>query len=104
SFRPARTSSYQSSNHQQRGSSGNSRNTTRQNLFNYQSSSLRQQSQLQPPLSTSNIPPLIPPSPSASSSQPQLSQSPASVATRICQWCSQADHSARDCSFEGWSR
>ncbi|CAF5214323.1 unnamed protein product, partial [Rotaria magnacalcarata] len=60
SFRPARPSSYQSSNHQQRGSSGNSRNTTRQNLFNYQSSSLTQQSQLQPPLSTSNIPPLIP--------------------------------------------
>ncbi|CAF4420997.1 unnamed protein product, partial [Rotaria magnacalcarata] len=66
---PARTSSYQSSNHQQRGGSGNSRNTTHQNLFNYQSSSLTQQSQLQPPLSTSNIPPLIPPSPSASSSQ-----------------------------------
>ncbi|CAF4653914.1 unnamed protein product, partial [Rotaria magnacalcarata] len=39
----------------------------------------------QPPLSTSNIPPLIPPSPSASSSQPQLSQSPASAATLICQ-------------------
>ncbi|CAF4583977.1 unnamed protein product, partial [Rotaria magnacalcarata] len=56
----------------------------------YQSSSLTQQSQLQPPLSTSNIPPLIPPSPSASSSQPQLSQYPASAATLICQWCSQA--------------
>ncbi|CAF4481718.1 unnamed protein product [Rotaria socialis] len=101
---PDRTSSYQSSNRQQRGSSVNSRNTTRQNLFNYHSSSLTQQSQLQPSLSTSSIPPLMPPLPSTSSSQSQLSQSPASAATLICQWCSQAGHSARGCSFKGWSR
>ncbi|CAF4862474.1 unnamed protein product [Rotaria sp. Silwood2] len=99
SFRQDRTPSYQSSNNQQPGNSVNSRNTTRQNLFNYQSSSATQQSQLQPPLSTSGIPPLMPSSSSVPPPLSQLSHLPASAATVICQWCSQSGHSARDCHF-----
>ena len=99
SFRQDRTPSYPSSNNQQPSYSVSSRNTNRQNLFNYQSSSSTQQSQLQPPLSTSIIPPLIPSSSSASPLQSQLGQPPTSATTLICQWCSQSGYSARDCLF-----
>ncbi|CAF4281422.1 unnamed protein product [Rotaria sp. Silwood2] len=99
SFRRDQTPSYQSSNDQQPGNYANSRNTTRQNLFNYQSSSATPRSQLQPPLSTSSIPPLMPSSSSVPSPFSQLSHPPASAATVICQWCYQSGHSARDCPF-----
>ena len=99
SFRQDRTPSYSSSNNQQSSYSVNSLNTNRQNLFNYQSSSSTQQSQLQPPLSTPIISPLMPSSSSASPLQSQLAQPPASATTLICQWCFQSGHSAPDCPF-----
>ncbi|CAF3483595.1 unnamed protein product [Rotaria socialis] len=99
SFRPSsrqhHTPSFQSSTNRQFGSAANPRNITRQNLFNFQIPSSTQQ--LQPPLSTLNIPPLMPPSSSVPSTQ--LSQPTSTVAAITCQWCSQSGHSARDCPF-----
>ena len=99
SFRPSsrqhHTPSFQSSTNRQFGSAANPRNITRQNLFNFQIPSSTQQ--LQPPLSTLNIPPLMPPSSSVPPTQ--LSQPTSTAAAITCQWCSQSGHSARDCPF-----
>ncbi|CAM4857780.1 unnamed protein product [Rotaria socialis] len=73
--------SFQSSTNRQFSSAANPRNITRQNLFNFQIPSSTQQ--LQPPLSTLNIPPLMPP---ASSFPPtQLSQPTSTAAAITCQ-------------------
>ncbi|CAF4697858.1 unnamed protein product, partial [Rotaria socialis] len=73
---------------------------TRQNLFNFQIPSSTQQ--LQPPLSTLNISPLMPPSSSVPPTQ--LSQPTSTAAAITCQWCSQSGHSTLDCPFYGQSQ
>ncbi|CAF4547612.1 unnamed protein product [Rotaria socialis] len=86
SFRPSsrqhHTPSFQSSTNRQFGSAANPRNITRQNLFNFQIPSSTQQ--LQPPLSTLNISPLMPPSSSVPPTQ--LSQPTSTAAAITCQW------------------